>query len=105
MIDPDARRIFVSKIIASHSLQPAQFLQSLIGINQFHLSRRSDMTSFDNASVEQQWSDIQALERRLGESKDGTEAIMPQLRVLFDDPRLQRTKDWREGKTDFQFLH
>ncbi|KAL6907286.1 hypothetical protein GGI43DRAFT_397036 [Trichoderma evansii] len=98
-------RVFAEKIVTCHYLKLAEFLQTAIEMNQFNLSRRKDMTSFAIAAVEEQWSDVQALARRIGEYKDDIEAIMLQLRIPFGSPSLKSTDDWRDSTADYQFMH
>ncbi|RYP48747.1 hypothetical protein DL768_005404 [Monosporascus sp. mg162] len=98
-------RIFVEKIVASHYLKLAEFVQSTIDIVQFNLSRQQDLTSFDVSAVEEQWSDVQAWERRIGEYKDDLEAIMLQLRISFASPNLNQVVDWKDSAADYQFLY
>lgn len=105
LADPSSLRIFVEKIAASHYLKLAEFLQTVIEMVQFNFSRRQDLTSFAIAAVEEQWSDVQALERRIGEYKDDLEAIMLQLRIPFESLNLKHTADWKDSAADYQFLY
>ena len=105
LADPVSLRVFIEKIAASHYLKLAEFLQTVIETVQFNLSRQRDVTSFAIAAVEEQWSDMQALERRIGEYKDDLEAIMLQLRIPFDNPNLKYTVDWKDSFPDYQFLY
>ena len=105
LADPNSPRIFVEKYVASQYLKLAEFLQSVIEMIQFNLSRRQDLTSFAMAAVEEQWSDVQGLERRIGEYKDDLEAIMLQLRIPFGSPHLKDTADWKDSTADYQYLY
>jgi hypothetical protein len=102
--DPASVKTFVAKILASHYLKLAEFLQTVIDKTQFSLSRHQDLTSFAIASVEEQWSDVQGLARRLGEYKDDLEAIMLQLQIPFEEPKLRSSSDWKDTILDFQYL-
>ncbi|MCJ1469185.1 hypothetical protein MMC07_007818 [Pseudocyphellaria aurata] len=82
-----------------------EFHQANIEKLQFSFSRRPDLTAFAIAAVEEQWSDIQALERRLNEYQDDIEAIMLQLRIPFGQPVLAATGRWEQSDVDYQFLH
>ena len=104
LTDPSSPRIFVEKIAASHYLKLAEFLQSTIEVVQFNLSRQRDLTSFAISAVEEQWSDVQAWERRIGEYKDDLEAIMLQLRIPFENPNPNHMTGWRDSAADYQFL-
>jgi hypothetical protein len=105
LADPSSLRIFVEKIVASHYLKLAEFLQSIIEAAQYNLSRRQDLTNFAIAAVEGYWSDVQALERRIGEYKDDLEAIMLQLRIPFECPQQNHMVGWRDSAADYQFLY
>ncbi|KAF2807337.1 uncharacterized protein BDZ99DRAFT_348623, partial [Mytilinidion resinicola] len=104
LADPISLRFFVEKIVASHYLKLTEFLQSTIDIVQFNLSRQRNLTSFAIAAVEEQWSDVQALERRIGEYKDDLEAIMLQLRISLESPNMKHATDWKDSTVDYQFL-
>ena len=113
---PQSQRILVEKIIASHFLKLAEYLQMVIEVIQSVLARRQGSTGFAMTAIEEQWSDVQALERRIGEYKDDLETIMLQLRIPFENPTLRNTAargttttlgntmDWEGGIADFQFL-
>ena len=105
LADPSSLRIFVEKIAASQYLKLAEFLQTVIETIQFNLSRRQDLTSFAIAAVEEQWSDVQGLQRRVGEYKDDLEAIMLQLQIPFDNPNLKDMADWKDSTVDYQYLY
>ena len=105
LTDPGSPRIFVEKLVASQYLKLAEFIQSVIERIQFNLSRRQDLTSFAVAAVEEQWSDVQGLERRIGEYKDDLEAIMLQLRIPFGNPNLKDVTDWEDSTPDYQYLY
>jgi hypothetical protein len=104
LTSPKSLSVFVEKIVASHYVKLAEYLQTTIEKVLFNLSRRRDLTSFAVAAVEEQWSDVQALERRIGEYKDDLEAIMLQLRIPFDSPDFPNMADWKESAADYQFL-
>ena len=95
----------MEKYVASQYLKLAEFLQSVIEMIQFNLSRHQDLTSFAIAAVEEQWSDVQGLERRIGEYKDDLEAIMLQLRIPFAHPNLKDMTDWKDSTPDYQYLY
>jgi hypothetical protein len=105
LTDPISSRTFVEKIAASYHLKLAKFLQSTIEVVQFNFSRRRDLTSFDISAVEEQWSDVQVLARRIGEHKGDLEAIMLQLGTPFENPEPNYISDWRDSTTDYQFLY
>ena len=102
--DPTSLRIFAEKIVACHYLQLVEFHQTVIEKIQFNLSRLQDLTSFALAAVEEQWSGVQALERRVGEHKDDLQAVMLQLQIPLESPDLGRLKDWKSSVLDYQYL-
>ena len=105
LADPGSPKTFAEKIVASHYLKLAEFTQTVIERVQFNLSRRQDLTSVAIAAVEEQWSDVQALARRVGEYKDDIEAIMLQLRIPFENSNLKHTPSWEDSAPDYQYLY
>jgi len=76
----DSVAIFAKKIVAAHYKQLSEYVRSLVSSAQFHMSRRDsiELDYFSMESVEAQWSDAQALERRMSEYCEDIEAIMLQ---------------------------
>lgn len=105
LADPNSPKVIVEKLIASHYLKVAEFCQAVIEMVQFNLSRRSDLTSFAIAAVEEQWSDVQALERRIGEYVDDLKAIMLQLHTPSERPSPENALDWKDSAEDYRFLY
>ena len=113
---PQSQCILVEKIIASHFLKLAEYLQIVIEVIQSILAHCQGSTGFAITAIEEQWSDMQALERRIGEYKDDLETIILQFRIPFDNPTLRnttasgktttlgKTTEWEGGIADFQFL-
>jgi CorA-like Mg2+ transporter protein len=105
--NPESVLFFAKSIVASHYLQHAEFLRWIISTTQLHISRKANirLQHFKSEYVETQWSDSQALERRMYEYCEDLEAIMLQCGVAFDRPNLSHMKSWHEVATDFQFLY
>ncbi|KAK6860528.1 hypothetical protein PG995_004164 [Apiospora arundinis] len=105
-IAPRSLRVFVDKIVASHFLKLAEFLQTNIDIVQWHLSRRHDLALFAVAAVEELWSDVQAWQRRIAEYQDDLEGIMLQLHIPLKETENtgSRTRSWADSTADFQYL-
>ncbi|KAI0099408.1 hypothetical protein F4814DRAFT_433148 [Daldinia grandis] len=102
---PKSLRIFIEKIIASHSLKLAEFLQSNTEAVLWHLSRRHDLTPFGVATAEELWSDVQSWKRRVAEYQDDLEGTMLQLGVaLTRSPDTSRIESWTDSTADFQHL-
>ncbi|KAI1477468.1 hypothetical protein F4774DRAFT_389238 [Daldinia eschscholtzii] len=102
---PKSVRIFVEKIIASHFLKLAEFLQSNTEVVLWHLSRRSDLTPFGVSTAEELWSDVQSWKRRVAEYQDDLEGTMLQLGVpLTHSPDTSRIENWTDSTADFQHL-
>ena len=105
--NPDCVALFAQKIVASQYLLHSEFLSSSISYVQFHLSRqnRIQLEYFSNDFVEAQWSDMQALERRMTEYCYDIEAIMLQTSIPLEVPSTSKSMSWDDVKSDFQFLH
>ncbi|KAH7345858.1 hypothetical protein BKA66DRAFT_433934 [Pyrenochaeta sp. MPI-SDFR-AT-0127] len=102
---PRFLRVFVEKLIASHYLKLARFLQTNVEKVQWHFSRRQDLASFDISTSEEQWSDVQAWERRLAEYQDDLEGIMIQLGVpLVNSHESSQAEFSADSRADFQYL-
>lgn len=104
--DPMSVRIFLEKIVASHYTQLANYLRETIEVVQWNISRQRDLSIFAISAVEEQWSDIQSWDRRLGELRDDLEAIMLQLRVPleFEFPGQPIVHAVDERAADFQYF-
>lgn len=111
--------IFAKKIIAAHYLQLFNFTRSVTSDVQFHMSRldRLGMDYFDSAFVSSgQWSDAQALERRISEYCADIESIMLNCSIPLDNqPDVAGCAAassssplaplWYDCVADFQVLH
>ncbi|KAK4213550.1 hypothetical protein QBC37DRAFT_285682 [Rhypophila decipiens] len=98
-------RVFVNKIVASHFLKLAEFLQANIDKVQWHLSRRQDLASFDVSMSEGLWSDVQSWQRRIAEYQDDIGGIMLQMGIPPDGlPDSDQARDWTDSHADFQHL-
>ncbi|KAF7184052.1 hypothetical protein CNMCM7691_004611 [Aspergillus felis] len=102
--NPMSVRMFLERIVASHYTQLANYLRETIDVVQWNLSRQRDLSIFAISAVEEQWSDIQSWDRRLGEFRDDLEAIMLQLRVPLEFPAGPIAHDAEERAADFQYL-
>ncbi|KAL4866209.1 hypothetical protein BDV12DRAFT_138254 [Aspergillus spectabilis] len=102
--DPLSARTILEKIIASHYTLTAKYLRETIELVQWSLSRQQNLSIFSNSTAEEQWSDIQAWDRRVSEYKDDLQAIMLQLGILFETPNIRTMKSWKESTIDYQFL-
>ena len=99
----DTISVFVTKIIASHYLKQADFLRALTSDIGWRLTRRDEFV-FGTKMIEAQWSDIQSLERRIGEYCEALEAVMIQLKIPLEEPNMQKAQTWSDVAEDFQFL-
>lgn len=102
--DPASVNLIVSKIIASQYLKQAEYLGAVISQYQWQMSRQERL-SITIAEVEGQWSDSQALDRRMSEYCESLEWTMLQLGVPFEEPDVRNVKLWREINVDYQFLY
>lgn len=101
---PKPLRVFMEKMVASHYLKLASFMQANMELLQWNLSRHQNLTGFAVATAEEQWSDVQSWHRRIAEYQDDLLGIMAQLQVprkssLLPPAALVSTVD------DYQFLH
>lgn len=106
LVDPPST--FALKLIASHYLALFNFSRGLVSDVQFHMSRHGHDAlahlgaTFVNAG---QWSDAQALERRLGEYCEDVEDAMLRCGIPLSDPHLSPVgADWSDSAIDFQML-
>ncbi|KAK0642141.1 hypothetical protein B0T16DRAFT_335285 [Cercophora newfieldiana] len=112
--DPNPASTFAKKIIASHYHQLFNFTRSVTSDVQFHMSRldRLGLDHFDTTFVESgQWSDAQALERRISEYHADIESIMLASGIpLADQPDVvgciasSGSTPWYDCTADFQLL-
>ncbi|GIJ92162.1 hypothetical protein Asppvi_011138 [Aspergillus pseudoviridinutans] len=102
--NPMSVRMFLERIVASHCTQLANYLRETIEVVQWNLSRQRDLSIFAISAVEEQWSDIQSWDRRLGECRDHLEAIMLQLHVPLEFPAGPIAHGAEERAADFQYL-
>lgn len=104
--DTSSPRVIVEKVIASHFLKLAEYLQANIETVQWNLSRHNDLSNFLPATIESQWSDIQAWQRRIAEYIDDMQGIMTQLQIpLSCCGSTATTPAWIDCAVDYQFLH
>lgn len=105
--DPKTLVVIIEKILASHFLKLAEFLQENVEKVQWNLSRRQDFTAFNLSAVEEQWSDLQAWQRRLGEYRDDIQGILLQLHnpAVMAMSGMQHTPSWKDSTFDYQFLY
>lgn len=104
-VDPPSS--FARKLIASHYLALFNFSRGLVSDVQFHMSRHGHSAldhlgaTFVDAG---QWSDAQALERRLGEYCEDVEDVMLRCGIPLSDADLSQSGDWSDSAADFQML-
>jgi hypothetical protein len=96
---PEIATFFLRKIAASHYMQLLQWVGSVISAQEWSLSRKD---SLKIASVEAQWSGLQALNRRCGEYREDVERIMFVLSI--DKAVLSGEEDWMSSTKDFTFI-
>ncbi|KAK7981365.1 hypothetical protein PG988_003603 [Apiospora saccharicola] len=97
--------VVAQKIAASHYHQLHDFVRSVVSSTQWRLSRQDNLDRFDAGQAEAQWSDTQALERRLGEYYEELECTMIQCRIPLHDLDVERVGSWKDVGADFQFLY
>lgn len=102
--DPESVALFARKIVASHYHQLIEFLRSTVSSIQWGMSRQDKLDIFDVTRVEAQWSDIQALERRISEYCEDLESTMIQCHISLQNPDIDKITNWKDSWADFQFL-
>ncbi|KAH6694929.1 hypothetical protein BKA61DRAFT_531694 [Leptodontidium sp. MPI-SDFR-AT-0119] len=100
---PDVATVFMKKIVASNYMQLIEYLRGVISTIEWQLSRRTDL-GIDIPWVEEQWSSLQALNRRLIEYSDDAEAIMLSLGIPYDRPDPTNIGDWISCNKDYQYI-
>lgn len=86
-------------------MKVAEFVGSTMEKIQWDLSRRDDLSCFTLSGAEEQWSDVQAWKRRVGEFKNDLCGIMLQLHIAPNDLKLNWPASTRISAVDFQFLY
>lgn len=100
---------FARKLLAAHYLALFTFSRGLVSDVQFHMSRHGH-AALDHLALTfvdaGQWSDAQALERRLGEYCEDVEDVMLRCGIPLADPHLTQAgaADWSDSGVDFQML-
>lgn len=106
---PDAVKLMVMKIVASHYMQHVEFINGIVSHAQWTMSRHDSIASLSVSNVEAQWSDAQALGRRVNEYCEDLEWIMLQCRIPLECPDTSRAvpaaSSWQDATVDYQFLH
>ncbi|KAI1367809.1 hypothetical protein F5Y08DRAFT_348595 [Xylaria arbuscula] len=103
--NPLCAMTFIEKILASHFMKVAEFVESTMEKMQWNLSRRNDLSCFTAQGSEEQWSDVQAWQRRVGEFRSDLRGIMLQLRITPGDIELDRLERMEDNAVDYSFLH
>lgn len=103
---PEAVELLVKKIVASHYMQHLDYITMIVSHSQWVMSRHDTVDSFNTYNVEAQWSDAQALGRRIAEYCSDLEWIMLQCKIPFEGSNTppQRTS-WKDTTLDYQFLY
>ncbi|KAI0141206.1 hypothetical protein GGR57DRAFT_509264 [Xylariaceae sp. FL1272] len=102
--DPLCPLWFIENIIASHYTKTVEFVDATLEKMQYNLSRRDNMSQFKLTDVEEQWSDIQAWDRRIAEFKNDLYGIMLQLRHTPSDLAFDHPKELGTSGTNYRFL-
>lgn len=103
---PDNLEMLVHKIIASHYMQHMVFISMAVSRWQWTMSRHNDIESWlSTSNTEAQWSDVQALARRIVEYCEDLESIMLQSGIPFEAPDTSQPRSWRDVTPDYQFLY
>jgi hypothetical protein len=73
------------------------FLRSTVSSIQCSFSRQDKLDIFDIMRLEAQWSDIQALERRINKCCEDLESTMVQYRISLQSPEIDKIAIWKKS--------
>ncbi|KAH7378558.1 hypothetical protein BKA64DRAFT_585538, partial [Cadophora sp. MPI-SDFR-AT-0126] len=99
---PRVAALFPQKITASHYMQLLCWVGAIISTHEWRLSRKNDLSAMKIQYVEEQWSDIQALNRRCAEYCEDVERII--LTLDLDNAKETMKEDWMNTGKDFTFI-
>jgi hypothetical protein len=102
--NPAITTLFLTKIVASHYLQLAEFTRSVISHFAWRLSRHERLTVFDPSLTETQWSDLQGLNRRCEEYVRDAELAMLALGLTLNGTEVRAPLDWLDYEMDFRAI-
>lgn len=103
--DPTSITMFPQKIIASHFTQLLQYIRAKLSNLEREMCHNQDLERFQIHWIENQWSNVQTLNRRCAEYREDAEAILQALRIPLSDPDPVGLHDWRSCEQDFQHIY
>ncbi len=96
--------LFMKKIVVSNYVQLVEYIRAVIASIEYRLSRRQDL-NMEIPWVEEQWSDLQAIARRIAEYSEDVEAIMLGLGIPLEAPNPTSSDDWLSCTKDYQLIY
>jgi hypothetical protein len=103
-LDPDVIALFLKKIIASHYSVLFDYFRKMAMSVRRPMQKQQNFKHLDLTAVESNWSDVQTLERRLGQYCLDIEDILIQLNLPLEPPDPSQIKSWEDTAADFR-LH
>ncbi|KAI9804474.1 MAG: hypothetical protein M1825_001373 [Sarcosagium campestre] len=109
--DPEVAAIFIKRIVASNWMLLIQYLNRILSMLEFGLSRRKDLAGF--SWLDQGWSDVQSWMRRCAEFSEHIDSTLDSLRIpLPDRGGAKASSETRQGRDsldactgDFLYIH
>jgi hypothetical protein len=102
---PSSSTLFLSKIVASESTLFVQYLNGVLSSLAWQLSRQNKLGILQSDWIEQRWSDLIAIQRRIGGYSDNVKGTMLSLTSSHPTPNQpQALPSWKDSMTDFRWL-
>lgn len=99
--DSRSSTLFVHKIVASESALLAQYMNGVLSTIAWQLSRLNELRGFRSDWIEQRWSDLMGIQRRIGGYRDD---VMWTISSLEAPNVPQGLSSWKNCVTDFQWI-
>jgi hypothetical protein len=99
---PRASTLFLYKIMASESVLLIQYLNSVLSSLAWQLSRQNELRVFQSDWIEQRWSDLIAIQRRIGNYVDDVEETILSLQL---ENSAKSSSSWKDLAADFQWIN
>lgn len=99
--DPKSAYLFLYKILASESVLLVQYFNGVLNFLGWQLSRRNELRVFPTDWIEQRWSDLIAIQRRIGGYIDSVKLSISSLEPSNGSPA---SSSWMNCEEDFRWL-
>jgi hypothetical protein len=102
---PRSSTLFLRKIVASETNLLAQYLNGVLSSLAWQLSRQNKLGILESDWIEQRWSDLIAIQRRIGGYSGNCKATILTLKPSPKPPnQAQVPPSWMDSVVDFQWL-